>query len=135
MWRRTVRLFERWCWIQARSRKNSTSFKQEVLACAKATEIPEVWAVHRFLEALDPSKLGLEADFSADDNLTFVVDGVRPIDLPEVQRYWADQFGVAEGADGAKGLRAECLTRALSGQSWSVSPSRSRESPAARPQG
>lgn len=96
-------------------RQRHELFKQEVLACAKATEIPEVWAVHRFLEALDPSKLGLEADFSADDNLTFVVDGVRPIDLPEVQRYWADQFGVAEGADGAKGLKAECLISGVVG--------------------
>ncbi len=91
------------------------AFKNTVKDCATKTGLPEVQAVERFLDNLDLQKLGLEADFSADDNLTFVVDDVRPIDLPDVQQYWASRFSAPKQTGGGGGFMAECLISGVVG--------------------
>lgn len=90
-------------------------FCEMVGACADSTGLPQVVAVAKFLDQFQVQDLGLEADFSPDDNLTFVVDGVRPIDLPEVQQFWASQFSAAEAADGESSFSAECLISGVVG--------------------
>ncbi|WP_027460536.1 type I-C CRISPR-associated protein Cas8c/Csd1 [Deinococcus murrayi] len=95
--------------------KRHDAFKALVLACAEATGEPSVGAVARFLKGHDPERfraahLADHPDFAPDANVMFTVDGVSPLELPEVQRFWAAQF--AQGGEeeaGGEGLRAECL--------------------------
>ena len=90
------------------------AFKALVLACAEATGESSVWAVARFLNGHAPERFRDEhladfSDFSADTNAMFTVDGVNPLELPEVQRFWAAQFAQGGDEGGGDGFRAECL--------------------------
>lgn len=90
--------------------KRHDAFKQLVRLCAESTGEPSVVAVARFLDGLDPTAfrekyLTAFPDFAPDTNVTFSVEGVRPVDQPSVQAFWAAQFG--QKAGGA--LIAECL--------------------------
>lgn len=97
-------------------RQRHQLFKNMVARCAEATKISQISAVKDFLDDLNAESLTLEADFNADDNITFVVDGVRPIDLPEVQQFWASQFSVIESSDeGSSTFTAECLISGVVG--------------------
>lgn len=100
---------------QVKVQQRFEAFKAAVNACAEATKVLQVEAVSKFLSNLDISSLGLEADFSSDDNLTFVVDGVRPIDLPEVQQFWASQFSATNIEEGESRFAAECLISGVVG--------------------
>lgn len=57
--------------------------------CAQETEAPEVYAVQRFLRNRPLDQLILGDDFDPSGIITFRVDGVFPIDLPEVRAFWA----------------------------------------------
>jgi len=88
------------------------SFKALVNACAEATDEPSVRAVAKYLSSHDPQAfkeqhLAAFPDFSPDTNVMFSVDGVNPLELPAVQRFWAAQFVQGEEAGG--GFQAECL--------------------------
>lgn len=100
---------------QAKVQQRFEAFKASVKSCAETTNVSQVKAVLTFLEELNVKQLELEADFGADDNLTFVVDGIRPIDLPEVQRFWASQFSATESTKGENIFTAECLISSVVG--------------------
>ncbi|MBB5235197.1 type I-C CRISPR-associated protein Cas8c/Csd1 [Deinococcus budaensis] len=90
--------------------KRHDAFRQLVRVCAEATEESSVLAVARFLDGLDPAAfrekyLAAFPDFAPDTNVTFSVEGVRPIDQPSVRTFWAAQFGREAGS----ALVAECL--------------------------
>ncbi|WP_216322724.1 type I-C CRISPR-associated protein Cas8c/Csd1 [Deinococcus aestuarii] len=90
------------------------AFKALVQACAEATGEPSVQAVARFLGGHDPASfkekyLAAFSDFTPDTNVTFSVEGVEPLTLPAVQRFWAAQFGQGDNENGATALIAECL--------------------------
>ena len=70
--------------------KRHRAYREVVRACAEATELTEVRAVQRFLDAPDVAALGLPEDFSPAENLTFVVDGNLLIDHPQVRSYWGE---------------------------------------------
>ncbi|MCL4503630.1 MAG: type I-C CRISPR-associated protein Cas8c/Csd1 [Deltaproteobacteria bacterium] len=65
------------------------AFKDEIQDCAVSTQNSQVMAILRFLTSVDLQTLTLPQDFDAGMNLTFQVDGVLPIDLPEIRSYWA----------------------------------------------
>lgn len=72
------------------------SFVAEVKKCAESTKNDQMPAVLKFLVSLEnltpeqiKSKLQLPGDFVPDDVMTFRIDGVLPIDLDEIKKYWA----------------------------------------------
>ena len=70
-----------------------------VKACAAETNEPTVRAVVAFLTESGPrrrSDLVLPSDFDPTGDVGFVVDGVRPVDLPTVRAFWAAQFAATE---------------------------------------
>ncbi|MEW6421252.1 MAG: type I-C CRISPR-associated protein Cas8c/Csd1 [Deinococcota bacterium] len=94
--------------------KRHGAFKALVQACAEATRQPSVQAVARFLSGHDPERFRAEhladfPDFAPDTNVMFTVDGVNPLELPEVQQFWAAQFAQGGEEAGGEGFRAECL--------------------------
>jgi len=64
-------------------------FADAVRKCLEVTDEPTVAAVAAFLEQHKASLIQVPADMSAGDYVTFRVGGVRPIDLPNVRRFWA----------------------------------------------
>jgi CRISPR-associated protein Csd1 len=60
-----------------------------VKQCADGTQEPMVQAVFQFLEHLPVTSLTLPADLDPAHALTFRVNGILPIDLPSVRRFWA----------------------------------------------
>jgi CRISPR-associated protein Csd1 len=90
---------------QARVRDCHQAFIQQVRDCAEALNSPRLNAVVKFLESLDLETLPLPDDFDPSMNLTFQVDGVLPVDLPEVQAYWAQ----VQGGDDPSASSGQCL--------------------------
>jgi len=89
--------------------KRHQAFAESVRMCAETTNLPEVWAVARFLDTLDSEALNLPEDLDPRDIITFSVEGVMPIDLPEVQAYWARNAGNPAGGKQKKALETECM--------------------------
>lgn len=96
--------------------KRHSAFRQLVFDCADATNEISAHAVAHFLRELDSSDfvnkyLKELGDFSPDENVTFSVDGIRPIEIPAIQRYWADLFSTEHKGDSGKVkfIEAECL--------------------------
>lgn len=85
------------------------AFKALVLACAETTGESAVRAVANFLTIHDAATFEeyLPSGFAPDLNVMFSVDGVNPLDLPSVQKFWGDQFAAVEIDNG--GFQAECL--------------------------
>lgn len=79
-----------------RVRECHRAFVKEVKACADSTAEASVLAVLSFLEQMHPDTLKLPEKFSPADTLTFRVEGVLPIDLDCVRRYWAAAAGSSE---------------------------------------
>jgi CRISPR-associated protein Csd1 len=65
------------------------AYLELVQLCARESDEPSVRAILDFLQAAPLLKLVLPADFDPSATVTFVVDGVFPIDLPSVQAFWA----------------------------------------------
>ncbi len=57
-------------------------------ACATSTGEPTVRAVAAFLADMQVGDLLLPPDFDPKENVTFRVDGIRPIDLQSVRAFW-----------------------------------------------
>lgn len=72
------------------------AFVALIKECVRATRVPEVLAVEKFLDNLDLTTLSLPADISSSDNVTFVVDGTMPIDLQRVREFWAQTQASSE---------------------------------------
>ncbi|MGH2718255.1 MAG: type I-C CRISPR-associated protein Cas8c/Csd1 [Actinomycetota bacterium] len=81
------------------------AYRDLVRACAAASGEPAIQAVQSFLDSGGASELDLPADFDRGATVTFRVDGTFPVDLPAVQRYWADLH--SPEADGAPVM--ECV--------------------------
>lgn len=64
--------------------------------CAEATEADEVRAVVAFLERWDAGEFREEMEgregFDPQDDLTFRVEEVYPVDLPDVRAFWASEI-------------------------------------------
>lgn len=59
--------------------------------CAEITQEPTVQAVAKFLESWHPKSAKLPSNFDPSDNITFRVNSIIPaVQLPSVQRFWAD---------------------------------------------
>lgn len=76
--------------------KKHEAFVAHVQQCAQDTGDPTVQAVAAFLEHLNIPLLRLPEDFAHGTRITFEVGGVRPIDLPIVQQYWAKVAAVGD---------------------------------------
>jgi len=59
--------------------------------CAHRTEEPAVEAVLHFLRSQPLEQLHLPEGFDRGATVTFRVDGVFPVDLPSVQRFWVQE--------------------------------------------
>ncbi|TSA11623.1 MAG: type I-C CRISPR-associated protein Cas8c/Csd1 [Deltaproteobacteria bacterium] len=88
--------------------KCHNAFVKEIRDCAKSLGSPHLQAVLRFLESLDQNTLPLPEDFDPSLNLTFQVEGIFPIDLPEVRAYWAKIQGGDQCTDIPSNL-SQCL--------------------------
>lgn len=91
-------------------RKRHEAFKKLVTDCAEITGLPEVLAIQRFLAELNPETIGRPENLDPAENVTFSVDGIMPMDLPEVREYWA-KAALSAPHSRKKGnvLEAECL--------------------------
>lgn len=86
------------------------AFVKTVQECANATHLPEVKSVARFLETVNLELLELPSGIDpARDIFTFSVEGVLPIDLPEVRSYWAKACQKINDNKQEAILEAECL--------------------------
>ena len=65
------------------------AFVEEVRKCADFTGEPAVQAVLKFLDEWQPGSIPLSEEFDPSDVVTFRVDGVLPIELASVKKYWA----------------------------------------------
>jgi CRISPR-associated protein Csd1 len=72
-----------------RAQKRHKEFCALVDACAQATQVAQVMAVRSFLRQVSVSELQLPEDLKPTDFITFSVEGINPIDLEDVQRFWA----------------------------------------------
>jgi len=84
------------------------AYRALVERCAARTGSPDVGAIATFLRNLPGSMPKLPADFDPAANITFEVAGVRVIDLPEVQSFWADELGLGAEDEPAEG-GFECI--------------------------
>jgi CRISPR-associated protein Csd1 len=84
------------------------AFIEEVEKCAKTVLIPQVDAVLRFLNSLKSETLPLPEDFDPGLNLSFQVEDLLPIDLPEIRSYWAQVQG-GRGFSGTPDDPGQCL--------------------------
>jgi CRISPR-associated protein Csd1 len=64
--------------------------------CADATHDPAVEAVLRFLHSLPNTPPALPPDFDPAGVISFIVDGLRPVDLTSVRSFWLQQTGEGE---------------------------------------
>lgn len=81
------------------------AFIELVADCARATGMPELVSVHRFLTGLDLQSLNLPEDFDPSGSITFEVDGRLPTDSPAVREFWAE--AAREADPDAEGM--QCL--------------------------
>lgn len=108
---------------QERLAKQREAFLQLVQACATETGRDDVRAVASWLSSLDPQAfhaehLAGESDYTSADQFAFMVDGRLLIDLPEVQKFWANICTPAE--EGA--FVAQSLISGDIGPSMSIEP-------------
>lgn len=88
------------------------SFKTLVTTCVEATNELSVQAVEKFLSSHNPQSFKeayLPSDFTPDTNVMFSVDGVEPLKLTTVQKFWASQFATGDADGESAGITAECL--------------------------
>jgi len=91
-------------------KKYHQAFVDAVQECADATHLPEVQAVAHFLETVDLESLELPEEIDLQrDIFTFSVDGVLPIDIPEVRSYWDKVCHKTPSRKQENVLEAECL--------------------------
>ena len=76
--------------------------------CIESIGSPHLKAVLHFLESLDRQSLPWPEDFDAAMNLSFQVDGILPVDLPEVRSYWARLQG-GEQSPAPTSASSQCL--------------------------
>lgn len=69
------------------------AFVKEVQDCAAGTQNFQVQAVLKFLQSPGLQGLELPEDFDPAMNLSFQVEGILPVDLPEIRSYWARRQG------------------------------------------
>ncbi|HJT76447.1 MAG TPA: type I-C CRISPR-associated protein Cas8c/Csd1 [Gemmataceae bacterium] len=85
------------------------AFVALVRDCAEQTKHPAVRAVAFFYDGYRRGSIRLPEDFKPDQLMTFRVEGVLPIELEEVRRYWAEATGGRpEDTSDAAGI-SECL--------------------------
>lgn len=88
-----------------RVKEQHEAFKQLVRECAAQLDLPEVQAVARFYDHYFDA-LEIPPDYDPAGNITFEVNEQRVIDLPEVQRFWAEYAARTHEITGAP---AECM--------------------------
>jgi CRISPR-associated protein Csd1 len=59
--------------------------------CADETKEPAVLAVQKWFDDGGADRLRDRLDIEDDDEITFQVEDVRPIDLPEIRKFWSTQ--------------------------------------------
>ncbi len=81
--------------------------------CARETREPAVEAVCNYLSTLNLDDLAFPDEFDPAENITFDVDGMYPMRLPSVQRFWAREASATD----EDAQPAQCL---VCGQSRSI---------------
>jgi len=84
------------------------AFVKQVQQCVTTTQSPQVQAVLHLLKSSGLLNLPLPEDFDAAMNLSFQVDGLLPINLTEIQSYWA-RFQTDEQSQDSDPLPSQCL--------------------------
>jgi CRISPR-associated protein Csd1 len=72
-----------------RVKESHEAFIETLRQCAEATRQESVCACLKFLETMEIDNLLLPDDFDPSHNITFRVNGILAIELPEIQEYWA----------------------------------------------
>lgn len=67
------------------------AYRNLVRECWEATREPTVGALHTWLEGGGADALRASEEIADDDEIAIEVDGVMPVTLPAVRRFWADR--------------------------------------------
>jgi len=110
-----------------RAAKFHEAYIELVQRCADATDEPSVRLVASYLSRHDPDAFRAEhlasyPDFATDANVTFTVDGINPLELPSVRRFWARQFQQSEDEQDVDVVVAECLITGVVGPVMRTEP-------------
>jgi len=84
------------------------AFVGQVQDCTTTTQNPQVQAVLNFLKSFNLQSLQLPGDFDPAMNLSFQVESILPMDLPDVRSYWARLQGGEQTSD-LPGASSQCL--------------------------
>lgn len=89
------------------------AFVAQVQDCAAVTHNPQVQAVLNYLKSVNLGNMPLPEDFDPAMNLSFQVEGILPVNLPEVRSYWARLQGSDQSADSLP-ASSQCLVCGVS---------------------
>jgi CRISPR-associated protein Csd1 len=92
----------------ARGAQLLESYRDLVDALMKQSSRPEIAAVSTFLHRLPDGLPELPDDFDPSANITFEVNGVRLVNLPEVRSFWANELGL-NAEEGANSPTLQCI--------------------------
>lgn len=82
----------------ARAMESHKAFIELTRVCVEETDAPDVRAVLTFLDKWDADpRPALPAELAPGEVLTFRVHGRLPVDLPAVQRFWAQRLNESTG--------------------------------------
>ena len=91
----------------SRVKDQVAAYRAVVERCAAETGEPSVQTIAHFLSRIPESMPALPDNFDPSATMTFEVDGVRPVNLPAVQRFWASALGGDDAEEG--GQQFECI--------------------------
>lgn len=76
----------------AKTNRRHQRFVELVKKCAESTKEPSVVAVDRFLDDFQRGMLQIPSEMKPGDVVAFRVDGVYPVDIDGVQKFWGEEF-------------------------------------------
>lgn len=92
--------------------KRNKAFIELVKKAVDATSEQAVQAVLKFYENTNPPEVAMPEAFDPSQNLTFRVNGILPINLPSVQKFWA-QYAESTGSNEGKNAEAKDVMQCL----------------------
>lgn len=92
--------------------KRNKAFIELVKKAVDATSEQAVQAVLKFYENMNPPEVAMPEAFDPSQNLTFRVNGILPINLPSVQKFWA-QYAESTGSNEDKSAEAKDVMQCL----------------------
>ncbi|MCF6154246.1 MAG: type I-C CRISPR-associated protein Cas8c/Csd1 [Candidatus Brocadia sp.] len=77
----------------ARVKECNRAFVELIKKAAECTNESTIYSILKFYEHTNCAELILKEDFDPSQNLTFRINGILPIDLPSIQKFWSGYTG------------------------------------------